>query len=155
AGANASPVDLAHLHQIHLQITDLPGKELGMQAGNTIWIDLDAAGYGWYTGTTLVGAGGSVAANGTERSMDLLTVVTHEFGHVLGLADDDGSGLMGEFLPSGTRRLPAAIHPADWATGHRVITTAPGRSGARFTAVADQLSHENSPAPASASGSLA
>jgi hypothetical protein len=32
--------------------------------------------------------------------MDLLTVFTHELGHQLGLDDDDGHGLTGEFLPS-------------------------------------------------------
>ena len=42
--------------------------------------------------------------------MDLLTAVLHEFGHVLGLADQhDGLldlDLMDDRLASGTRRLP-------------------------------------------------
>ena len=38
--------------------------------------------------------------------MDLLTVVTHELGHQLGLADDDSDDLMAEFLSLGVRACP-------------------------------------------------
>ena len=52
--------------------------------------------------------------------MDLLTVVMHEMGHVLGLDDTHGSGnvndLMYESLGSGIRRLPTAA-PADGPGG--------------------------------------
>ena len=47
------------------------------------------------------------------RSMDLLTVVMHELGHMLGLADETQAGatadLMFETLAPGVRRLPDAI----------------------------------------------
>jgi hypothetical protein len=41
-----------------------------------------------------------------------LTVVAHELGHELGFEDNDGAGLMGIRLPTGTRRLP---DPEQWA----------------------------------------
>jgi hypothetical protein len=37
--------------------------------------------------------------------LDLLSVVLHEMGHMLGLEDNEG-GLMAEVLQPGTRRLP-------------------------------------------------
>jgi hypothetical protein len=37
--------------------------------------------------------------------MDLLTVLAHEYGHVLGLRHEDGNGLMAQTLPIGVRRL--------------------------------------------------
>jgi hypothetical protein len=41
--------------------------------------------------------------------MDLLSVVAHEMGHVLGLADGhDTQDVMGETLAPGVRRLPGA-----------------------------------------------
>ena len=48
--------------------------------------------------------------------MDLLTVVMHELGHVLGLPDDSdltsAADLMDETLATGTRRLPSAADVA-------------------------------------------
>ena len=39
--------------------------------------------------------------------MDLLTVVEHEMGHVLGFAEDGNpAGIMGEVLAAGIRRVP-------------------------------------------------
>jgi hypothetical protein len=78
--------------------------------------------------------------------MDLLTVVTHEMGHVIGLPDTtlpgDGHDLMYASLVAGERRLPAAENVAqanaaqadaasaqstDAAAGqHLVATAAPG-----------------------------
>src|SRR5262249_10513946 len=42
----------------------------------------------------------------------LLTVVEHELGHELGLEDSAGDGLMGIFLGTGVRRVPASVHPS-------------------------------------------
>src|SRR6185369_15488233 len=45
--------------------------------------------------------------------MDLLTVLLHEFGHVLGYQHAAGDGLMAETLPTGVRRLPASLSAGD------------------------------------------
>ena len=36
------------LSDVNIQIVDLPGNELGEAIGNTILLDADAAGFGWY-----------------------------------------------------------------------------------------------------------
>jgi hypothetical protein len=79
-----------------------------------IWIDQDAAGYGWYL-PTAADDGAFPAAPGSPAfgKVDLLTVVEHELGHELGFDDTLGGGLMGVFLPTGTRRLPAALGGAE------------------------------------------
>ena len=78
------------LRGMEVQIADLPGSMLALaSSSNLIWIDRDAAGYGWQVDA----AGGG---------MDLLTVIVHEFGHRLGLDDD----VMGSELAVGQRRLP-------------------------------------------------
>jgi hypothetical protein len=74
-----------------------------------IWIDQTAAGYGWYLNPSPAADGLFPAAPGSGAfgKVDLLTVVEHELGHELGLADTTGDGLMGEYLPTGVRRAPA------------------------------------------------
>ena len=116
--AGVDPAELAQLRQLQFQIVDLPDAELGMQDGNTVWIDQDAAGHGWYLETTLGSdreffrstAGGelqALAGSPAYGRMDLLTVVEHEMGHVLGLAENGNpEGIMGETLEAGIRRLP-------------------------------------------------
>jgi hypothetical protein len=86
---------LGQLERLRFQIVSLPGAELGEEDGHLIEISPDAAGYGWSLGPV----------PGPGR-MDLLTVVAHEMGHVLGLADADTSDLMGSTLPPGVRRMP-------------------------------------------------
>jgi hypothetical protein len=53
---------------------------LGEAIGSEVFIDANAAGYGWSLGS-------QVAPN----KVDLLTVVEHELGHVLGLPDIDST----------------------------------------------------------------
>ncbi len=101
-------------------ITDLAGLRLAVTAGNTILVDANAAGYGWYVGTTdeafvATGAEGVLAALADSEAadrMDLLTVVMHEMGHLLGHGHD-AEGLMQPTLRAGTRLQPTGDQAAE------------------------------------------
>ena len=62
-----------------IAIGDLPGGQLGWTDGRLTTIDATAAGFGWWSGANAGGAG----------QMDLLTVVLHELGRLLGFTTDD------------------------------------------------------------------
>ncbi|WP_417383300.1 Calx-beta domain-containing protein [Gimesia sp.] len=103
------------LKQIDIQVIDLGADILGTAAGSTIYIDVDAAGYGWFIDSTpagnseytwsseltLIALPDSDAAGG----IDLWTVIQHELGHLLGYEHSE-SGLMQETLAPGIRLLP-------------------------------------------------
>lgn len=112
---------LALLGDLKFEIADLGGLVLGETEGTVIRIDDDAAGYGWFVDDTpaddaefdttddddlLVADRKSDAAG----EMDLLTVVMHEIGHVLGYEDldagDADADLMDGALEAGQRLLP-------------------------------------------------
>ncbi len=79
---------LAVLEEIDFQIIDLDGPTLGYAEGSTIVIDADAAGMGWYVDSTPADDSEfSGSTFGAMESVDLLSVMTHEIGHVLGLQD--------------------------------------------------------------------
>ena len=100
--AGLDPSGASALTSIEIVVADLPGRLLGTAADNRITLDVDAAGWGWHVGTTSdVNAGG----------IDLLTVLAHELGHLLGLEDLDPAGsddIMAAALAPGVRRLPTA-----------------------------------------------
>jgi hypothetical protein len=102
AAAGLDPARLSALSRVAVGIADFPGPWLGMAFPGAIWIDRNAAGYGWSLDP----------AGPVPGKVDLLTVVAHELGHVLGYADTDGSGLMGIYLDTGVRRLPDGSNPA-------------------------------------------
>jgi VCBS repeat-containing protein len=123
AGASAS--QLAALHSAVVTVADLPDNVLGQENSGHIQIDTDAAGNGWFIDPTPNGnsefAHAANAAgtdlytdptNGAAGHMDLVTVVAHELGHVLGMPDETdpatANDLMYINLVDGERRLPDA-----------------------------------------------
>jgi hypothetical protein len=112
---------LAAMAGVEIQLANLPSGMLGEVVGKTILIDRDAAGYGWFVDTTPGRDEEYVHAEREEYSglwavdpravdrVDLLTVVEHELGHVLGLSDMDRAAdeLMSGWLRPGVRREPS------------------------------------------------
>jgi hypothetical protein len=99
---------LGMVDQVDFQIADLNGLALGQASANTVLIDVDAAGYGWFVDTTPyddVEFSGAEGSGEVAGQMDLLTVVMHELGHVLGFEDinPEANLLMSGTLDSGER----------------------------------------------------
>jgi hypothetical protein len=105
----AAGVATAALAGIDIRIADLGGTTLGLAAGHTIWLDDNAAGWGWFIDATPSDDSEFTRPGnqGEQNRIDLLTVLDHELGHVLGFEHAD-SGVMSDTLPAGTRRTPAA-----------------------------------------------
>jgi hypothetical protein len=109
AGLTASQV--AILEAVEFEIIDLAAGVLGASDFFTVQMDVNAAGHGWFVDTTPQDDeefGADLVADTTSdayRRMDLLTVVMHELGHVLGMDHDVDDSLMGDTLESGVRRL--------------------------------------------------
>ncbi|MCA9070890.1 MAG: FG-GAP repeat protein, partial [Planctomycetaceae bacterium] len=113
--AGASETDLARLETTSIQVADLGSDLLGLTLGNSILIDADAAGIGFFVDVTpgddlefQTATGYALAPEARDR-VDLLTVVLHEFAHVLGLPDLDSSedpqNLMADRITPGLRRF--------------------------------------------------
>lgn len=121
----ATGVDATSLVAIDVRITDLPGTLLGLASGNIIWLDANAAGWGWFVDATpwddfeFVLAGNQ----GEQNRVDLLTVLMHEIGHVLGHDHDEG-GVMAETLSEGTRLSlhGVDVQEASWLAGLPDVT---------------------------------
>jgi membrane-associated phospholipid phosphatase len=121
----ASGIDTSALQSIDVRIVDLGGLTLGQATGGAIWLDNNAAGWGWFVDPTPWDDSefATPGNQGEAGRMDLLTVLTHEVGHLLGHDHDEG-GVMAESLTAGTRLMPGKIghgngtiaHPSiDWA----------------------------------------
>jgi len=120
ADAGLSASQLETLNRVKVLVSDLEDSRLGEALGTTITIDINAAGHGWFIDVTpnaheefnSVGDGLLVAAGESAAygQVDLLSVVLHELGHVLGLDDQhagDAGSLMYESLDVSTRSLPS------------------------------------------------
>jgi hypothetical protein len=117
AGLNAE--SLARLQHVSLVVSDLAGATIGSSYQDVVVVDHNAAGHGWFVDGTpgddaeftqvdgnLEGHADSMAG----AQFDLLSVIMHELGHVLGLnhAPAGAGDLMQGNLSSGVRRLPSA-----------------------------------------------
>ena len=98
--------EAARLDAVNVGIASLPDDVLGWTTidGASVWIDDDGAGWGWYEDVqiTITDTVTSLA----EDEMDLLTVLAHELGHVIG--HQHGDGVMESHLEAGTRKLASA-----------------------------------------------
>jgi Ca2+-binding RTX toxin-like protein len=113
----AQGIDPALLATIDIVITDLPGLTLARADGTTIYLDRDAAGHGWFVDPTPEdasefvvcsdGSGWAPSGSPAAGRMDLLTVLRHEVGHVVGLDDEaaESHEIMSADLAAGERLL--------------------------------------------------
>jgi hypothetical protein len=112
----AAGVDTSALAGIDIRIADLGGATLGLadEVHHTIWVDDNAAGWGWFVDPTPWDDSEFTTPGnqGEQNRMDLLTVLDHELGHLLGFAHAT-TGVMEESVTPGTRRMPAPGLPAD------------------------------------------
>jgi DNA-binding beta-propeller fold protein YncE len=122
-GGGADPSGLAIFE---IRITDLGGTTLGLASGRTIWLDDNAGGWGWFVDPT-PGDDSEFATpgdQGEQDRMDLLSVLAHEFGHLLG-HDHENDGVMIETLSTGIRRMPGDSEVNDWSAILAVLVSEP------------------------------
>lgn len=113
--AGLSAKQREQLRSASVQLADLDAGLLGSTFGSSVEIDRDAVGWGW-----------NIDGSQSSERYDLLTVVQHELGHVLGMPhdDDDSQSLMASTLTRGMRHsLQPAAQPAQIAPA--TITTTP------------------------------
>jgi len=112
------------LEFVDFQIVDLQGLTLATTIGNTVYIDVDAAGHGWFVDLTpgedeefhqVEGATAWIAAESSLACdrIDLMTVVMHELGHVMGI-EHSGSDAADSDLMNATLNASVRLLPADW-----------------------------------------
>ena len=110
----------AFLDTIDIVPGELSGTDglLASTTGTTITIDYNAAGYGWYADDDYTtDATGDDLTAAFDDNIDLLTVVMHEVGHILGLDHSaENDELMSETLAEGVR-----LQPENSATLNEVI----------------------------------
>ncbi len=134
SAAGLDPADVRKLKGAQVRVADLGGSILGFEAAGVIEINQTAAGSSWYldaaTGDAplfgLSGPGGErIAGLGSPAAgrIDLLTVLEHELGHIVGLPDNATPGdLMDITIGAGVRRSPTAADVARVARGSSLAT---------------------------------
>jgi hypothetical protein len=117
----AAGLDGASAENVQLVIADLPDDLLGLASSstNTIWLDADAAGYGWFADATPWDDAEFAEDDDQEVAgrMDALSVIFHELGHLQGLSDVDAvlhrDDPMADALAAGVRRTSGDAGAAD------------------------------------------
>jgi len=108
-----SPVVESDTSVVTIVIVDLPGSQLASTTGNTVYLDHDAAGWGWFVDTTPLDSSefseenGRLLASSTSLAsgrIDLVSVLMHELGHVAGLEHTE-EGLMSAIILPGERLI--------------------------------------------------
>jgi glucose/arabinose dehydrogenase len=109
-GATAAQVDA--LNHLDVKIIDLPHDHVGLATPGVIWLDVDAAGRGWFVDPT-PGLDEEfspiLASSPATGKVDLLTAVVHEMGHHLGRDHSDPYGFMQENLATGVRTVALQV----------------------------------------------
>ena len=111
AAAGIGPQQLAVLGRATFQIEDLGGSDLAWERQGVITLDRTADGYGWFVDPS-PGSDSEFGPNAVNSPaaghIDLLSVVAHEMGHLLGYGEENSDGVTGEYLAPGVRHVPAA-----------------------------------------------
>jgi hypothetical protein len=140
AGLDAA--DVRRLATVPVEVGHLGESILGVEAAGVIMINQTAAGYNWFIGADtgssqafgVAGPGDETQASpgsAAADEVDLLTVLEHELGHLLGLADNtQARDLMDITLSLGLQRTPTS---ADVAAIAQVPNSSLTAIGARRT----------------------
>jgi hypothetical protein len=105
AAAGISAEGISTMDAVNLLTEDLShlGGVLGLAMFGEVTIDDDAVGYGWYIDDLV----DPYATDTNIVDVDLLTVMLHEYGHILGFAHNDIQGdIMNPTLSLGQRKMP-------------------------------------------------
>ncbi len=149
AATGLDPAKVAMLAQVPVTIADLSSQGyLGYASQNQVVIDDNGAGLGWFIDVTpnadeefAPGSSGPAASR-----MDLLTVVMHEMGHVIGLSDLDAHNhadqLMAGTLGTGQRHTPDAPTSTESHSVDYSFLLARSRSGNSLTRSLHDIQHE-------------
>jgi hypothetical protein len=124
---------LSALNSVSIAVGDLGPALLGETTGDSILIDRNAAGWGWFVDPTpqdnsefsiVLSSGVYAAAPRSPASgrMDLLTTVVHELGNAMGFAEDQGQDVSGATLQAGVRRIPTVAAALPLSAGDPSVT---------------------------------
>ena len=116
--------DVETLRSIEVVRADLTGLQLGIasDSANMIWIDNDAAGFGWNTQSGHHHADGEYP---DHEGYNLLHVVMHEFGHILGFEHSEHIeyAKFGNLMSATLHRAAAHSAPVERDFSYTALTT--------------------------------